>query len=153
MSILIKNATLICPDGPVQADLRTEGGKIAEIGPGLPIGDSRVIDAAGKLVFPGFIDTHTHFEMNKGLPNETADDWASGTLAALAGGTTTVLDFAEPGRGAFAARGGGEANARREELLRQFDASARELCFLGMTPEELAERIERAAETRKGEEA
>ena len=40
----------------------------------------------------------------------------------------------EPGRGAFAARGGGKENARREELLRQFDASARELCFLGMTP-------------------
>ena len=100
MSILIKNAALICPDGPVEADLRVEADKIAEIGPGLPDGDSRVIDAAGKLVFPGFIDTHTHFEMNKGLPNETADDWASGTLAALAGGTTTVLDFAEPERGA-----------------------------------------------------
>ena len=99
MSILIKNAALICPDGPVEADLRVEADKIAEIGPGLPDGDSRVIDAAGKLVFPGFIDTHTHFEMNKGLPNETADDWASGTLAALAGGTTTVLDFAEPERG------------------------------------------------------
>ena len=51
----------------------------------------------------------------------------------------------EPGRGAFAAKGGGESGRRREELLRQFDASARELCFLGMTPEELAERIERAA--------
>ena len=100
MSILIKNATLICPDGPVEADLRVEGEKIAELGPGLPAGDSRVIDAAGKLVFPGFIDTHTHFEMNKGLPNETADNWASGSLAALAGGTTTVLDFAEPERGA-----------------------------------------------------
>jgi len=100
MSILIQNGTLICPDGPVQADLRVEGEKIAQIGPGLPAGDSRVIDAAGKLVFPGFIDTHTHFEMNKGLPNETADDWASGTLAALAGGTTTVLDFAEAERGA-----------------------------------------------------
>ena len=99
MSILIKNATLICPDGPVQADLRVEGDRIVQIGPGLPAGDSRVIDASGKLVFPGFIDTHTHFEMNKGLPNETADDWASGTLAALAGGTTTVLDFAEPQRG------------------------------------------------------
>ena len=56
----------------------------------------------------------------------------------------------EPGRGAFAAKGGGEGS-RREELLRQFDASARELCFLGMTPEELAERIERAAEMRRGE--
>ena len=100
MSILIQNGTLLCPEGPVMADLRVEGEKIAEIGPGLPAGDSRVIDAAGRLVFPGFIDTHTHFEMNKGLPNETADGWASGTLAALAGGTTTVLDFAEPERGA-----------------------------------------------------
>ena len=98
MPILIQNGTLICPEGPVKADLRVEGDKIAEIGPGLPIGDSRVMDAAGKLVFPGFIDTHTHFEMNKGSPRETADDWASGTLAALAGGTTTVLDFAEPER-------------------------------------------------------
>ena len=59
----------------------------------------------------------------------------------------------EPGRGAFAARGGGEENARRKELLRQFDASARELLFLGMTPQELTERIQRAAQTRKGEEA
>ena len=100
MPILIQNGTLICPEGPAKADLRVEGDKIAEIGPGLPIGDSRVMDAAGKLVFPGFIDTHTHFEMNKGSPRETADDWASGTLAALAGGTTTVLDFAEPERGA-----------------------------------------------------
>ena len=57
----------------------------------------------------------------------------------------------EPGRGAFAAKGGEGESARREELLRQFDASARELCFLGMTPEELAERIERVAEMRKGE--
>lgn len=100
MSILIQNGTLICPEGPVKADLRVEGDKIAQIGPGLPNRGSRVIDASGRLVFPGFIDTHTHLEMNKGKPNETADGWASGTLAALAGGTTTVLDFAEPERGA-----------------------------------------------------
>lgn len=100
MSILIQNGTLICPEGPVKADLRVEGDRIAEIGPGLPNRGSRVIDASDRLVFPGFIDTHTHFEMNKGTPSETADDWASGTLAALAGGTTTVLDFAEPERGA-----------------------------------------------------
>lgn len=99
MSILIQHGVLILPTGPAEADLRTEGGRIVQIGPRLSPGPSQVIDAAGKLVFPGFIDTHTHFEMNKGLPNETADNWATGTRAALAGGTTTVLDFAEPRRG------------------------------------------------------
>ena len=99
MSILIRNGTLVLPEGPVRADLRMDGGKITQIGPDLPAGDSQVVDAAGKLVFPGFIDTHTHFEMNKGLPNETADDWRTGSMAALAGGTTTVLDFAESQRG------------------------------------------------------
>lgn len=100
MSILIQNGTLLCPEGPVRADLRVEGETIVQIGPDLPPGDSRVIDSAGKLVFPGFIDTHTHFEMNKGTERETADDWTTGTRAALAGGTTCVLDFAEPERGA-----------------------------------------------------
>lgn len=99
MSILIQNGTLILPDGPRKADLRVKGDQIVELGPALPVGDSQVLDAAGKLVFPGFIDTHTHFEMNKGLVNETADDWATGSRAALAGGTTCVLDFAEPERG------------------------------------------------------
>lgn len=118
MSILIQGGTLICPEGPVRASLRVEGERIVQIGPDLPAGDSQIINAAGKLVFPGFIDTHTHFEMNKGLPNETADDWASGTRAALAGGTTAVLDFAEPQRGCslssaledWHARAGGRAS-------------------------------------------
>ena len=100
MSILIQNGTLLCPEGPVKADLRVEGETIVRIGPALPVGDSRVIDASGKLVFPGFIDTHTHFEMNKGTIRETADNWVTGSRAALAGGTTCVLDFAEPERGA-----------------------------------------------------
>ena len=100
MSILIQNGILVLPTGPIQADLRVAGGRIAELGPGLAPGASRVIDAQERLVFPGFIDTHTPFEMNKGFPNETADDWYTGTRAALAGGTTTVLDFAEPERGA-----------------------------------------------------
>ena len=100
MSILIQNGTLLCPQGPVQADLRVDGEKIAEIGPKLPVGASQVIDAGGKLVIPRCIDTHTHFEMNKGTIRETADNWESGTKAALAGGTTCVLDFAETARGA-----------------------------------------------------
>ena len=99
MSILIRNGTLVLPDGPQKGDLRLDGGKITELGEALPCGDSEVISAEGKLVFPGFIDTHTHFEMNKGRPNETADNWTTGSRAALAGGTTCVLDFAEPQRG------------------------------------------------------
>ena len=59
MSILIQNGTLLCPEGPVQADLRVDGERIAEIGPNLPVGDSEVIDATGKLVFPGFY-RHPH---------------------------------------------------------------------------------------------
>lgn len=99
MSILIQNGTLVLPNGPTAADLRVEDGKIAAIGPGLSAEGCQIIDAKGKLVFPGFIDTHTHFEMNKGTDRETADNWTTGTRAALAGGTTCVLDFAEPDHG------------------------------------------------------
>ena len=99
MSILIQNGTLVLPDGPVKADLRIADGRIAQIGPNLDPADSQLLDAAGKLIFPGFIDTHTHFEMNKGTVKETADNWTTGTRAAVAGGTTCVLDFAEPAPG------------------------------------------------------
>ena len=99
MSILLRGGSLVLPTSLTKADLRLDGNKITEIGPELPPGDSTVRDVTGKLIFPGFIDTHTHFEMNKGLPNETADDWVSGTKAAVVGGTTTVLDFSEPLRG------------------------------------------------------
>ena len=75
MSILIQNGTLICPEGPVRADLRVVGEKIAEIGPSFSAGGSRVVDASGRLVFPGFAGTR--FEMNKGAPRQTADGWAS----------------------------------------------------------------------------
>ena len=98
MSILIRGGTLAAPAGPVLADLRTEGEKIVQIGPDLPARDSRVLDAAGKLVFPGFIDTHTHFDLDAG-DFHTADDFASGTRAALAGGTTSILDFTTQEKG------------------------------------------------------
>lgn len=57
----------------------------------------------------------------------------------------------EPGKGAFA-RKCGEENPRREQLLRQFDAAARELVFLGMTTEELARRVSSAGAGKGGEE-
>ena len=47
MSILIQNGVLVLPDGPQRADLRVDGDKIVQLGPSLPAGDSRVLDAAG----------------------------------------------------------------------------------------------------------
>jgi dihydropyrimidinase len=91
MTTVIKNGTLVAPGGKIRADLCMGDGKIAEIGADLA-GD-RVCDASGCLVFPGFIDAHTHLEMPV-AGTVTADDFPSGTRAALAGGTTTILDFA-----------------------------------------------------------
>lgn len=57
-----------------------------------------VVDVSGKLLFPGFIDAHTHFDLE--VSNTvTADDFASGTCAAICGGTTLILDFATQNRG------------------------------------------------------
>lgn len=52
----------------------------------------RVVDASGKLIFPGFIDAHTHFDLHV-AGTVTCDDFASGTRAAVSGGTTTIIDF------------------------------------------------------------
>lgn len=62
------------------------------IGLNLSSDGAEVVNAAGKLLMPGFIDGHTHMDMPFG-GTVTADDWHSGTRAALAGGTTTIVDF------------------------------------------------------------
>lgn len=55
-----------------------------------------------------------------------------------------------PGKGAFVVRDSGGETPRRGELLRQFDALSTELLFLGMTAQELAQRVNRAEENRGG---
>ncbi len=90
---VIRNGTLITPEGAVRADLGISGERIAAIGQELT--GARVIDAAGKLVIPGGVDSHVHLEMPAGAAR-SSDDWVTGTVAAACGGTTTVLDFVEP---------------------------------------------------------
>ena len=98
MRILIKNASLVFEDRVEKGDLLTEGQRIVQAGGNIDAPADQVIDGSGCFVFPGFIDTHTHFDLEVGS-TVTADDFVSGTKAAVVGGTTTVLDFATQERG------------------------------------------------------
>lgn len=87
---IIQNGTLVSPEQTWRADLAMEDGRITAIAPALaPAPGDQVLDASGCFVFPGFIDPHTHLDMDNGV-TVTADDFSSGTLAALCGGTANV---------------------------------------------------------------
>ena len=96
MTTIIKNGTVVTADLTYKADIRIEGGVISEIGPNLKGGTE--LDATGCYIMPGGIDPHTHLEMPF-MGTYSADDFESGTRAALAGGTTMVVDFVLPGQG------------------------------------------------------
>ena len=96
MTKVIKGGTVVTADLTYEADVRIEDGKISEIGPNLS-GDE-VLDATGCYIMPGGIDPHTHLEMPF-MGTYSSDDFESGTRAALAGGTTMVVDFALPNPG------------------------------------------------------
>ncbi len=98
MRILIKNAFLVFENRVEQGDLLIDERKIAQVGGTIDAAADKVIDGSGCYVFPGFIDTHTHFDLEVGS-TVTADDFVTGTKAAVVGGTTTVLDFATQERG------------------------------------------------------
>ena len=92
--ILIRRGRVVNADGVRDADVRVVGSQIAEVGSGLkPRDGARIIDAAGRLVMPGGIDPHTH--LHPGF----VDDMTSGSMAALAGGVTTVGTFANATQG------------------------------------------------------
>jgi dihydropyrimidinase len=96
MSTVIKNGTIVTADLTYKADVLIEGGVITAIGPNL-VGD-KALDATGCYIMPGGIDPHTHLEMPF-MGTYSSDDFESGTRAALAGGTTMVVDFALPSPG------------------------------------------------------
>ncbi|MCC6304564.1 MAG: dihydropyrimidinase [Rhodobacteraceae bacterium] len=96
MSTVIRNGTVVTHDLTYRADVAIAGGRIAAIGPELA--GETVLDATGCYVMPGGIDPHTHLEMPF-MGTYSSDDFESGTRAALAGGTTMVVDFALPAPG------------------------------------------------------
>lgn len=94
MGLILKGGTIVTAEKIYKSDIKIVKEVIAEIGKNLKCDNYEVIDVSGCHIIPGGIDTHTHFDMNAGS-TKTADDFESGTKAAIIGGTTTVLDFAE----------------------------------------------------------
>lgn len=92
MSLLIKSGTLITASETFTADIRVEGEKISAIGKDLPADGAEIVPAQGKLVMPGGIDPHTHFDLPM-FGTVSSDDHYTGHKAAAFGGTTTVIDF------------------------------------------------------------
>jgi dihydropyrimidinase len=93
---LIKNGTIVNYDGRFKSDVLIEANRVIKIGKDIAEEGARVIDAADKFIFPGFIDAHTH----PGLPEDlgykkNSCDFFTETRAAKAGGTTAIFDFAE----------------------------------------------------------
>jgi len=99
MNTLIRNGIVITAQETFRADVRIRHGVIVEIAASIDAGpgDASVVDAEGLFVMPGGVDVHTHLDMPF-MGTVSSDDFETGTAAAAAGGTTTIIDFVIPGR-------------------------------------------------------
>ncbi len=104
MKVLFQGGTVVSGKDSRRLDVLIDGEKILQMGPSLDCPEAEVVNVQGKLLFPGFIDAHTHFDLDV-CGTTTIDDFASGTAAAVRGGTTTVIDFACPNKGESLAYG------------------------------------------------
>lgn len=89
---LIKGGMIITAIETYEADILIDGEKILTIGKNINVPDATIINASGKLVLPGGIDPHTHFDLPM-FGTVSSDDHYTGHKAAAFGGTTTVIDF------------------------------------------------------------
>ena len=96
--LTLRRGAVVTPDGIEVADIGVVAGRIAAIAESLPPGIEDV-DANGRLVLPGGVDSHVHVDQAFSSGAKIADDFASGTASALAGGTTTILSFVMQPRG------------------------------------------------------
>jgi len=98
MPLLIKNGEIVTADSRYKADIYVEAEQITRIGTGLEIPPgTEVIDATGKLVFPGFIDPHVHVYLPF-MATFAKDTHETASVAALIGGTTTYIEMCCPSR-------------------------------------------------------
>ena len=99
MSRILIRAGVIVSDGlSFRSDLLIRDEKIVQVDKKIVSAADRVIDASDCHVFPGGVDPHVHLKLRT-RSGTSSDDFVSGTRAALAGGTTTIMDFVTPRRG------------------------------------------------------
>lgn len=115
--LLIKNGLVVLPTGKKVTDIAVKDEKIALIGEKLDVEAKEVVDATGKIVVPGAIDVHTHLAMPFG-GTISADDYFTGTRAAVCGGTTTIIDYPCQRKG----------NSIKETLKPRFEMCEKDAC-------------------------
>lgn len=96
--LAIRNGTIITASDMYQADIGVSNGRITAISSAIT-GAKEEVDATGLWVMPGGIDSHVHISQDSGPGIVMADDFASATASAAAGGNTTILSFALQQRG------------------------------------------------------
>lgn len=97
MNKLLCGGTVVTAEKTEKLDIRICGEKIVAMGLGIGHPEDEILDVSDCFLFPGGIDPHTHLDLDVGSA-VTADDFASGSRAALSGGTTTILDYATQSR-------------------------------------------------------
>jgi dihydropyrimidinase len=98
MSLLIRGGEIVTPDARYQAEIYVEDQTVTRIGTDLPVlPGTEIIDATGKLIFPGFIDPHVHIYLPF-MATFAKDTHETASIAALVGGTTTFIEMCCPSR-------------------------------------------------------
>lgn len=91
---VIRGGRVVTPRGVLRADLAISEGRIAEVAENISDRAAREIDASGRILMPGGVDTHCHIEQISGAGLMNADTFETATRSAAHGGTTTVVSFA-----------------------------------------------------------
>ena len=94
--LVIRNAKVVTEDRQLDGDIAVKDGAVVALEPAIAGKGAREIDAGGKFVLPGGVDSHCHIEQKSGFGIMCADDFYTGTVSAAFGGTTTVIPFATP---------------------------------------------------------
>jgi dihydropyrimidinase len=97
--LIVRNARIVTAERQTEGDIAVRDGQVVEIGPDIKGEGAREIDAGGKFVLPGGVDSHCHIEQKSGMGVMCADDFYTGTVSAAFGGTTTIIPFAAQHRG------------------------------------------------------